>query len=315
MTIQRSGRFLILIPILIIALSNCQTNSNSEEQSQTEEVQDVAIEIVTEAMDFKVVDTIPSGWNSFRYINKSQETHFFLLDKYPEGKTLKEGEPEVIQVFQKGMDLLNEGKTEEGYAAFNELPAWFFEVEFDGGSGLLSPGQISETTIHLDPGYYVIECYVKMGNGKFHSAMGMVKELIVSVEDSGNEPLLPDVEISISSTDGIIYNKAIVTGEQNFSVYFKDQIAHENFVGHDINLVRLDETADLEALEKWMNWADPKGLITPSPDGVTFLGGVNDMSAGSTGYFTTSFEPGNYAFISEVPNSLSKNMLKTFEVK
>ena len=34
-----------------------------------------------------------------------------------------------------------------------------------------------------------------------------------------------------------------------------------------------------------------------------------------TGYFSADLEPGNYAFVSEVPNSMSKNMLKTFVVK
>lgn len=63
-----------------------------------------------------------------------------------------------------------------------------------------------------------------------------------------------------------------------------------------------------------MNWADPKGLISPQPKGIIFLGGVNDMPAGSTGYFTADLSPGKYAFISEVPNALSKGLLKTFEV-
>jgi hypothetical protein len=46
----------------------------------------------------------------------------------------------------------------------------------------------------------------------------------------------------------------------------------------------------------------------------TFLGGVNDMPAGSIGYFTPTLEIGNYALIAEVPNASSKNMLKTFVV-
>ncbi|GAH23419.1 unnamed protein product, partial [marine sediment metagenome] len=29
------------------------------------------------------------------------------------------------------------------------------------------------------------------------------------------------------------------------------------------NLGELDDSADLEAIEKWMNWVDPKGLIEP----------------------------------------------------
>ena len=63
-----------------------------------------------------------------------------------------------------------------------------------------------------------------------------------------------------------------------------------------------------------MNWADPEGLIEPAPKAVTFMGGVNNMPKGNTGYFKATLEPGNYALISEVPNALSKNMLKTFLV-
>ncbi|MEJ2114397.1 MAG: hypothetical protein P8X62_12195, partial [Flavobacteriaceae bacterium] len=102
---------------------------------------------------------------------------------------------------------------------------------------------------------------------------------------------------------------------QIFEVYFKDQIVHENFTGHDINLVKLDDNADLKELEAWMNWVNPSGLMSSStPKGVTFLGGVNNSPAESTQYFEVDLTPGNYVLISEVPNTSSKNMLKTFEV-
>jgi len=212
------------------------------------------------------------------------------------------------------MKLIMEGKTEEGYAEFAKLPEWFSEVVFVGGSGLLSPNQIGETTLNLKPGKYIIECYVKMSNGVFHTSMGMTKDIVVSNIDSGNNALTSDIDISISSTDGIVFNDSISSGKHIFSVLYKDQIVHENFVGHDINLVKLDENANLEELENWMNWADPKGLIEPAPNTVTFIGGVNDMPAGSKGYFTAKLESGKYALISEVPNASSKNMLKTFVV-
>ena len=313
--INRSGIIhLLVLSISLLILQSCGTDDKSEKKELAEGNKDNSIEIITNVMDFQTVDTIPSGWNTFRYINKSTETHFFLFDKYPEGKTLEDTEKEVVPPFQNGMDLINEGKSEEGFAEFNKLPAWFFEVVFSGGSGLVSAGHTSETTIKLTPGYYIIECYVKMVNGKFHSTMGMTKPIYVTTEDSGNKPPVATVNITISSTEGIAYDKPITKGVQTFAVHFKDQIAHENFVGHDINLVKLDENANLEFLEKWMNWVDPEGLITPSPEGVTFLGGVNDMPAASTGYFKVNLEPGNYAFISEVPNALNKKLLKTFMV-
>jgi uncharacterized cupredoxin-like copper-binding protein len=34
---------------------------------------------------------------------------------------------------------------------------------------------------------------------------------------------------------------------------------------------------------------------------VTFIGGLNDMPAGAHGYFTVDLEPGDYAFIAEMP--------------
>ena len=54
--------------------------------------------------------------------------------------------------------------------------------------------------------------------------------------------------------------------------------------------------------------------MEPAPSGITFLGGVNDLPAGQKGYFTAHLDVGNYAFVSEVPNASSKNMLKTISI-
>ncbi|WP_412560805.1 hypothetical protein [Winogradskyella sp. MIT101101] len=307
------GMFIIVLSTFL-SLQSCKNDKKETEQDTIVEEQENVIEIITEEMDFQMPDTISSGWNTFRYKNLSPQTHFFLIDKYPEGKTSDDAENLVAPVFDSAMKLIMEGKTEEGFAEFSKLPEWFGEVVFVGGSGLLSPNQTGETTLNVKPGKYIIECYVKMSNGVFHTSMGMTKDIVVTDADSGNKPLTSDIDISISSTDGIVFNDSISPGKHIFSVLYKDQITHENFVGHDINLVKLDENANLKELENWMNWADPKGLIEPAPNGVTFIGGVNDMPEGNIGYFSANLEPGNYALISEVPNASSKNMLKTFEV-
>jgi hypothetical protein len=307
--------------ILVLCLFNCKSDKKTEtieeivviEESVVEGPSNV-IEIVTRSMEFQSVDTIPSGWNTFKYQNLSNETHFFLLDKYPEGKTVDNAITEIAPVFEEGMDLINEGKAEEGFAAFGKLPEWFGDIVFSGGSGLIAPNHTAITTVKLDPGYYIMECYVKMPNGKFHTLMGMAKPIIVLEKDSGKSPPEATVNITLSGEEGISYDKAIPKGKQIFSVFVKDQKPHENFIWHDINLVKLENDASEEAIEKWMDWSHPKGLITPVPLGVTFLGGVNDMPAGSTGYFYADLTPGKYAFISEVPNSKSKGLFKIFEV-
>jgi len=305
---------LISVSSTFLLIQSCKTDKEQAKTNIVEVAKENVIEIITENMDFQMPDTIPSGWNTFRYKNLSPQTHFFLVDKYPEGKTSEDAENLVAPVFESAMKLITEGKTEEGYAEFAKLPEWFSEVVFVGGSGLLSPNQVGETTLKLKPGKYIIECYVKMSNGVFHTSMGMTKDIVVTKTDSGNKELKGDIEIIISSADGIVFNDSISSGKHIFSVYYKDQTVHEHFVGHDINLVKLDENADLKELENWMNWADPKGLIEPAPSGITFLGGVNDMPEGNIGYFTATLDTGSYALISEVPNALSKNMLKTFVV-
>lgn len=305
--------FLIIFGFIFL-LASCKENKETQIKKEVEEISSNQIEIITENMDFQTLDTIPSGWNTFHYINKSDETHFFLIDKYPEGKSIKDLEKEIAPVFQSGMDLITEGKPEQGFEEFGKLPEWFFQIVFTGGSGLISGKHSGLTTLKLDPGYYILECYVKMPNGTFHTTMGMTKPIVVLEKKSTNKAPKSTVDITISSTEGIVFNKTISKGSQTFSVYYKDQIVHENFVGHDVNLVKLDNNADLKVLEKWINWADPKGLISPAPEGFVFLGGVNDMPGGSTGYFSINLAPGNYAFISEVPNASSKNMLKTFSI-
>jgi hypothetical protein len=310
----RPGTLLILGSFCLMGLQACKIDNKHVNSEPTIIEKENVVEIITNNMDFQMPDTIKSGWNTFLYKNLSTQTHFFLIDKYPDGKTLEDAKTLVVPHFENGMKLINEGKSEEGFAEFGKLPLWFSEVKFLGGSGLISPGLTAQTMINLEPGYYLIECYVKMSDGVFHNAMGMLEELVVLDINSENKVLEATANIDISSTEGIVFIDSIASGNHIFLVNYKDQIVHENFVGHDINLVKLDNNASLEVLEKWMNWADPKGLIEPAPAGFIFLGGVNDMPAGNKGYFTAILEPGNYALISEVPNALSKNMLKTFKV-
>ncbi len=304
------GFRVIYVIIMTVAVLACK----ADKKEIVKEHQENIIEIISEGMDFQSPDTINSGWNTFRYANKSTETHFFLLNKYPTGKTIVDNKKEIIPPFQNGMDFINEGKPEEGFAEFNKLPKWFFDVVYFGGSGLISPKKYSLTTIKLEPGYYLMECYVKMANGKFHTSMGMTTSLIVLDKDSGNNALNATVNIAISNKEGITYEEPISKGIQIFSVHFKDQFVYKNFVGHDINLVKLSDDTKIDELENWMDWTNPKGLITPAPKGIIFLGGVNDMQKGHIAYFQADLVPGDYAFISEIPNASKKNMLKIFTV-
>lgn len=301
---------------LLLGITSCRQEPKEKSEPGTPQDKGPAlIQVTTKSMEFFGPDTIPSGWNTFVYENQSTEPHFILLDKYPEGVTIENTLAEVTPAFEAGMQFIMEGKNEEAMGAFGGLPEWFSQVIFSGGTGLISPGKTAVTTVKLDPGYYIMECYVRMPDGRFHTSMGMAKELIVLDTSNRESPPQASMTLRISSQAGITLTGIPRVGKTHFSVTYDDQVVHENFVGHDVNLVRMEKEADLEALESWINWATPNGLMSSTmPEGFTFLGGTNDAPEGSVLYFEADLSPGTYVLISEVPNAGKKGLLKTFTI-
>lgn len=308
--------------VLLLTVVAC--GRSDEAPAPSVETEDTApdpagtVEVLTRALSFEAPSEIPSGWTTFRFRNESPMTHFVLVERMPEGQGLVSQQELVAPVFQEGFDLLTAGEAEEALERFGELPSWFAEVVFLGGPGLTAPGSTSEATVYLEPGTYLLECYVKTG-GVFHSynpdpaVYGMVHEFTVTGEASGAPEPEPTLRIGISSAEGIEWDADPTAGPQTVAVLFTDQTVHENFVGHDVHLVRLAADTDLDTLEEWMDWTQPLGLQTPAP--ARFVGGINEMPAGTTGYFDVVLEPGTYAWVSEVPGAAGKGMLKTFTVQ
>jgi hypothetical protein len=313
--------FGLILGIALVLMTGCSTVPSALAVSGPGDSDLAAgnvVEVTAKHLEFEAPDEIPSGWTTLRLNNESERTHFAVLERLPEGIGVEDQQEEVAPVFQEGMDLLNAGEFEAALEKFGELPAWFGEIVFMGGPGLTAPGGSAETTVFLEPGTYMIECYVKT-NGVFHSfnpdpeEFGMVHEFTVTEETSKVKEPKPSLELSISSTEGIqVRGGNLRPGEHTVAVTFEDQTVHENFLGHDVQLVRLEEDTDMDELVTWMDWTQPTGLETPAP--ATFLGGIQEMPAGETGYFRMILKPGTYAWISEVPNAPEKGMLQTFTV-
>ena len=306
-----------LATVLVILTGGCapsdDTPSASLDGSDTQGV----VDVIARGLTLMAPDEIPSGWTTFRFSNESPMIHFVLVERVPDGQGIESQQAQVAPVFQDGLDLLGAGEVDAALERFGDLPAWFGEIVFLGGPGLTSPGRTSQATVYLEPGTYLLECYVKTG-GIFHSynpdpsSYGMVHEFTVTDETSEAVEPSATIQIEISTAGGIVVEGELVPGEHTVAVHFVDQTVHENFVGHDIHLVRVAGDLDLGELERWMDWTQAMGLQSPAP--AEFLGGTNEMPAGTTSYFTVVLEPGNYAWVSEVPGSAEKGMLKPFRV-
>lgn len=290
--------FISLSTVLVI-LSSCGKNEQAH-----------LVEVTAKDYSFHMQDSIPSGWVTFRFINRGHATHFFFLTLLPENVTFQNYINEVVPAFATAMDTLNKGasKEEAGLLLGNRLPKWYASSKYMGGAGLTAIGKSSETIINLVPGNYVMECYLRTKEGKFHSELGMIRPVTVTNETSEMiEPASSDIEISLSN------DKMEIKGEQSsgshlVAVHFKEQ--PEVGLGNDVHLVRLQDNTDLNKVIEWMDWMNPDGLRSPAP--AEFLGGTQEMPVGNTSYFSVDLKPGRYAWISEVGSD--KGKVKEFTV-
>ena len=212
---------------------------------------------------------------------------------------------------------MNAGDEEAVQAAFAKFPEWIGELGRQGGPGMLSPGRIGETTVYLEPGHYFLECYIK-SDGVFHTTspgdgrIGMMLELTVTEASNRAPEPVANATIALKNSGIEFVDGELRAGKNTIRVDFLEQQALPSFVGNDVHLMVVEDPESIGKADRWLDWRTKEGLEDPSP--VTFLGGINDMPAGSHGYFTVDLPPGDYAFIAEMPGPRESGFVLPFMV-
>lgn len=129
---------LIFSTLVLIASTSCKEKKESKELENIVEKKNNYVEVITNGMDFETVDEIKSGWTTFKYINKSFETHFFILEKMPDTLGLDTYKKDLFPPFISAFEHFEKGETEAGMKEFEKIPQWFYKVELAGGVGLTS---------------------------------------------------------------------------------------------------------------------------------------------------------------------------------
>jgi hypothetical protein len=265
------------------------------------------------AVDYAFVGPaeIPSGWTTFRLKNEGMEHHFLLLNRLPDDKTFEEYVAEVAVPFDSVWHELRSGaidKPEAGAMLGRLLPAWYGSVAQMGGPGLVAAGGVAETTVMLEPGNYVMECYVKTPDGEFHASLGMARPLTVTSESSEALPPEASLDITLSNYELAIEGD-VTAGQHTVAVHFREH--PELGLGNDVHVVWLEGETDLSEVVSWMDWMNVSGLREPAP--ADFVGGAHEMPVGYTAYFTVDLAPGRYAWIAE--SAADKGMVKEFRIE
>jgi len=292
---------LLLLSILIFTtavFAACQSSDNRQVVTVT-------------ALDFafEAPDELPSGWTTFRVRNTGEQEHFLILWRLPNGSTFEDYASQIAPAFQSIMEPYREGAVDRDETVTTLgglLPEWYWSVLPAGGVGLTAPGGVAQTTVNLEPGHYVMECYVKTPEGVFHAMLGMLHPLTVTDVVSGATAPESDIEMVLTNYE-IATEGVLTAGEQVVRVQVMDD--PEGLLKHDVHLVRLAEGTGVDDVVAWMDWLD--ALMAPAP--IEFMGGAEDMPAGNTAYITLNLEPGTYAWVSESYGS--RGMAKRFTVE
>ena len=287
-----------------------ETRSDAGGASAAATVSPPVVEVAARDFAFDAPAEIASGWTTLRFRNMGEQEHFMSLSRLPDGKTVDDYIAEVAAgAFGVAMEPYYKGEVELASAVetlVGLIPEWFGQMAFSGGPGLLAPGLAEDVTLNLEPGNYVLECYVKTPDGMFHSALGMIAGLSVTSAETGADE--PEADFDVTLANYVIEAPdEVAAGAHTIRVRaIQDP---EGMLKHDVHLLRVTEETDLGAVIPWMSWID--GMEAPAP--ATFVGGMEQLEAGHSGYLGVELKPGNYAWISEA--YAAEGMVKEFVVE
>lgn len=294
-----------------LALSACSSPASEPPVSEN------ILELEVVGMSFEGPETIKSGWTTVRVINESGMTHHALVYRLPEGITAEMVDEQIVNPIQGSLTAALDGDMELAAEFAGAIPPWVTELVWLGGPGMMSNGVTGEATMYLEPGNYIVECYVKT-NGVQHNynpvpgEFGMVFPLTVESEDGGMSEPDANVTLSLSNSGYALTDGAFVPGENSVRVTFDEQRLYNNFVGHDAHVFRIDEDTDVDAAAAWPDFFPTDGQQTPAP--AHFVGGIHDMPEGTTGYFTMDLETGDYGLTAEIPDAQENGFFMRFSV-
>jgi hypothetical protein len=222
---------------------------------------------------FGVPDTIPAGLTTFRLANQGKELHHASLVRLGQGKTVAD--------FQAGLEASMKNRTPP--------PPW---MGFAGGPNTVTPGDTGTATQTLEPGSYLLVCWIPTADGVPHVMKGMLHPIVVSASRAP-ATAEPAADVSITLTDyDLQLSQPLTAGKHVVRVENAGAQAHE---------IAITALSPGKTLRDFLTW-DQGGGKGPPPTG-RWLGGVSAIDAGGHAQITTTFAPGSYLLLCFWPDA------------
>ena len=142
----------------------------------------------------------------------------------------------------------------------------------------------------LDPGTYMLVCWVPSPDGRPHVMKGMIKPLEITAKGAtaAAEPT-PDVTMTL---DDYSFNVSSPIKAGRRTIRFEN-VANQP---HEAVIAKLLPDKTLMQAVVWMN----SGQVGPSP--VVMLGGASGIAKGRHMFITANFTPGTYVLLCFIPD-------------
>jgi len=222
--------------------------------------------VTAEEFRFQAVDTIAEGFTRIRLVNKGSQGHHLQLLRLEDGHTAEE----VLEHARRG----------------ELITPW---LHFVGGPSVPAPGAASEVTVELEPGEYLMVCYMPSG-GVPHLLMGMTRRLVVvpSPARPAVEPRV-DARLTLDSYSFDI-TPALHAGRRVIRV---KNVAVEP---HEAGFVRVSRGRTAADVLRWLRQKDGPPPFEPA-------GGTMVLSRSEVSFVTADFFPGEYVLLCYVPDT------------
>ena len=229
------------------------------------------VHIVAKDFSFDSPDQIPAGLTTLHLMNQGKEVHQAQLIKLTGGKTYND--------FVAAMKAMKPGEPP---------PSW---VVPEGGPNAAPPGGTAAATSTLEPGNYVLTCFIPSSDGVPHTMKGMTRGLVVTPSTAAAAPEpTPTTTLTLSDYK-FTFSEPLKSGENTVRV--------DNAAGqpHEVVLFKLAPGTTVKDFEAWL----PKSETTPPP--AIPYGGVVGLVKGPHAFFTVNLEPGEYVLVCFLPDS------------
>lgn len=247
----------------------------------------VVVTIHATEFAFTAPKSVPAGTITFRMVNDGKQLHHVSIIRLLNGKTMAD--------FMKAMKQPG------------PPPAWVVQV---GGPNAAVPGQTANATLTLEPGQYVLVCFVPSPGKEAipHVMNGMIRSLTVTPNSAPAAELPADIYVRLSDYK-FAMSKPLTAGRHVVKV------TNDAAQPHEVVLVKLAPGRTAADAAKWVG----SGMQGPPP-GMP-IGGVAPIAKGRSNTFTLDLTPGSYGMICLLPDARdgkphsAHGMTTQFEVK